>query len=324
MADRIRWGILSTGHIAEAFVSDLRLLPDAEAVAVGSRSSEAAAAFARRFGIERAHGTWQALVDDPEVDAIYVATPHHAHFEASLLCVRAGKATLTEKPFTLDVPTSETLIETARANGVFIMEAMWMRCIPAIRRIAGMIADGVIGEVTSVHADFGLSGPFDESHRLRAKALGGGALLDLGVYPITFAQLFLGVPATIDAWARLSPAGIDENTGVVLGYESGALAALTCSIVGDTARRGVVTGTEGRFEVPRDFYRPAGFTLWRGDEAEQVDLPFEGLGYHFEAAEVHRCLREGLLESPIVPHAETLSIMHTMDTVRAKIGVSYG
>src|SRR6185369_8803339 len=144
----------------------------------------------------------------------------------------------------------ETLVETARANGVFLMEAMWTRCIPATHRIAGMIADGAIGEVTAVHADFGIAGPLDEGHRLRAKALGGGALLDLGVYPITFAHLFLGVPASIEAWARLSPAGIDENTGVLRGYESGAVAALTCSIVGDTARRAVITGTDGRIEVP--------------------------------------------------------------------------
>jgi predicted dehydrogenase len=203
------------------------------------------------------------------------------------------------------------------------MEAMWTRCIPATHRIAGMLADGVIGEVTAVHADFGIAGPFDEGHRLRAKALGGGALLDLGVYPITFAHLFLGSPASVEAWARLSPAGIDENTGVLLGYESGAMAALTCSIVGDTARRAVVTGTEGRIEVPRSFFRPVGFTLWRGEEAEQIDVPFDGLGYHFEAAEVHRCLREGLVESPVIPHAETLAVMRTMDAVRAKIGVSY-
>jgi predicted dehydrogenase len=323
MADRVRWGILSTGHIAEAFVSDLQRMPDAEVVAVGSRSTEAAEVFARRFGIERAHGSWQALADDPDVDAVYVATPHHAHFEASLLAVRAGKATLTEKPFTLDAPSAQLLIETAQANGVFLMEAMWMRCIPAIRRIAGMIADGAIGDVTAVHADFGLQGPFDETHRLRARALGGGALLDLGVYPITFAQLFLGTPTTIEAWARLSPAGVDENTGILLGYDSGALAVLTCSLIGDTARRAVVTGTAGRFEVPRGFFRPTEFTLWRGAESERVELPFDGLGYHFEAAEVHRCLREGLLESPVLPHAETLAVMRTLDAVRVKIGVSY-
>jgi len=323
MAERIRWGILSTGWIAESFVHGLRQLPDAELAAVGSRSVEAAQAFADRFGFARAHGTWQALAADPEVDVIYVATPHHAHFDATMTCLQAGKAALTEKPFTLDRATSETLVETARSNGVFLMEAMWMRCIPAIRRIAGLISDGVIGDVVNVQADFGLQGPVDESHRLRNRALGGGALLDLGVYPVTFAHLFLGAPSSVQAWAQLTAGGVDENTGLVLGYDSGATAVLSCSLTGDTSRRGVITGRLGRIEVPREFYHPRGFAVVRGGDVEQVDVPYEGHGYHFEAEEVQRCLREGLLESPLIPHSETLSVMRTLDLARAQIGVTY-
>jgi predicted dehydrogenase len=323
IAERVRWGILSTGSIASAFVDDLRGMPDAEVVAVGSRSTEAATAFAKRHGIERAHGTWQALAEDPDVDVVYIATPHHAHYEATMLCLTAGRPTLTEKAFTLDLATAEELVETARTAGVFLMEAMWMRCIPAVRRAAGLVGDGAIGDVTTVHADFGLQGPFEETNRLRARALGGGALLDLGVYPVTFAQLFLGAPSSIAAWAQLTEGGVDENTGVLLGYDSGALATLSCSLVGETPRRATVTGTLGRIDFPRDFWSPRGFTLWRGGEAEEISVPFDGAGYHFEAAEVHRCLREGLLESPLVPHAETLAVMQTLDAVRAKIGVSY-
>jgi predicted dehydrogenase len=201
---------------------------------------------------------------------------------------------------------------------------MWMRCFPGIQTVCGLIADGAIGEVTAVHADFGLPGPVDSTHRLRARELGGGALLDLGVYPVTFAHLILGPPDQIRAWARLTPEGVDENTGMIFGYASGAVAALTCSLVGDTRRAAVVTGTRGRIELPRNFYRPAGFTLVRGTaEPEWIPFPFEGLGYHFEAAEVHRCLRDGLVESPVIPHAETLAVMQTLDAVRAKIGVSY-
>jgi predicted dehydrogenase len=323
MADRIRWGILSTGSIASAFVDDLRLLPDAEVAAVGSRTTESAERFAKVHGIPRAHGSWQALVDDPEVDAIYVATPHTAHFDATMLSLAAGKATLTEKPFTLDVASSELLVETARERGVFLMEAMWMRCIPAIRAMVDLVAAGAIGEPTAVHADFGLSGPFDESHRLRSRALGGGALYDLGIYPVTFAHLFLGAPAGVQAWARMTPGGVDENTGILLGYDSGALAALTCSLIGDSPRRATVTGTTGRIEVDRDFFHPHGYTIWRGGEAETVDLPFEGAGYHFEASEVHRCLREGLTESPLIPLAETLEILTVLDVVRVKVGIDY-
>lgn len=319
----MRWGILSTGWIAEQFVTDLRHLPDAEAVAVGSRTPASARAFADRFGIPRAHGSWAALVADPDVDAIYVATPHHAHFEASMLSLTAGKATLTEKPITLDFGGAEKLIKTAHGNGVFLMEAMWMRCIPAIRRAAGMIADGVIGDVTTVQADFGLPGPFSEPHRLVTKALGGGALLDLGIYPVTFAHLFLGVPQRIEAWASLTEGGVDDNTGMVFGYDSGALAMLACSLTGDTPRTATITGTLGRIEFRRGFFNPQGFTLWHGETAEEVAQPFPGKGYHFEVAEVQRCVSEGLLESPLIPHAETLAVMRTLDAVRSKIGVTY-
>lgn len=323
MTDRIRWGILSTGSIASTFVNDLRLLPDATVAAVGSRTAESADRFAAKHGIPRAHGSWQALVEDPEVDAIYVATPHTAHFDATMLSLAAGKATLTEKPFTLDVASSQTLADTARAGGVFLMEAMWTRCIPAVRRMVELVADGAIGSLTAVHADFGMQAPQDPSHRLWDRALGGGALYDVGIYPVTFAHLFLGRPASVQAWARLSPGGVDQNTGILLGYDSGAVAALTCSLVGDSARRATITGTTGRIEVPRDFFHPAGFTIWHGEDPETVELPFEGAGYQFEADEVHRCLREGLTESPLVPLASTLEILSVLDDVRVKVGLSY-
>jgi predicted dehydrogenase len=324
MSEPIRWGILATGDIARAFVSDLSLMPDAEVTAVGSRSQEAADRFAAAHDIPRAYGSWEALARDPDVDVIYVATPHSAHHAASLACLRAGKAVLCEKPFTLNLAQTEELVETARSNEVFLMEAMWMRCFPAIHMICGLVADGAIGDVTAVQADFGVSGTFDVTHRLRAPELGGGALLDLGVYPVTFAHIMLGPPDRVEAWAQLTPEGVDANTGMTFGYASGALASLTCSLVGDTPRTATVTGTRGRIELPRDFYRPAGFTIVRGDaEPEYVPIPFDGLGYHFEAAEVQRCLREGLIESPVAPLAESLAVMSTLDAVRERIGVDY-
>jgi predicted dehydrogenase len=323
MTDRIRWGILSTGSIAATFAEDLRLLPDAELVAVGSRTTESAERFAATHGAARAHGSWRALVEDPEVDAIYVATPHSAHHEAAMLALRAGKATLCEKPFTLAVTEAEELVETARAGGVFLMEAMWMRCIPAIRRMVELVRDGAIGDPVAVHADFGMQGPFPEDSRLRDRKLGGGALYDVGIYPVTFAHLFLGAPGSVQAWARMSAGGVDENTGMLFGYDTGAVAALTCSLLGDTARTGSITGTLGRIDVRRDFFHPRGFTLWRGDEAEEFDLPYEGRGYQFEAAEVHRCLREGRLDSPLVPLAETIEILRLLTEVSGIIGLDY-
>ncbi len=323
-ATPIRWGILATGGIARSFTEDLALLPDAEVVAVGSRSAEAARVFADAHGIPRAYGSWPALADDPDVDVIYVATPHNAHHAAAKLCLEAGKAVLCEKPLTLDLATAEDLVATARAKGVFFMEAMWTRTNPVIRQVVALVADGEIGEVTAVTADFGLAGPFPPEHRLRARELGGGALLDLGVYPVTLAHLFLGAPATVLAWASLNPEGTDRNTGLVLGYASGAVATLHCGIVGETSQRATITGTLGRIELPRHFYKPESYTVVRGDQAQETQVPVRGNGLGYEAEEVMRCLRAGLLESPLIPHAATLDVMRTLDQAREQLGVAYG
>lgn len=200
-----RWGILGTGGIASTFATDLPLADGSELAAVGSRTLDAATEFADRHGFARAHGSWAELAADPEVDVIYVATPHAFHEAAAMTCLRAGNAVLCEKPMTLDRASSELLVAEARAQSVFLMEAMWMRCNPAIREITGLIAAGAIGTVTAVHADFGLRGPFDPAHRLRNPALGGGALLDLGVYPLNLAHLILGDPASVQSWATLTP-----------------------------------------------------------------------------------------------------------------------
>jgi predicted dehydrogenase len=320
----IRWGILATGWIASRFVADLRTMPDAEVLAVGSRAVDTARAFAQTYGIPRAYGSWAELAADPDVDVVYVATPHASHFAAAMTCVRAGRAVLCEKPFTLDAATAAELIDTARQNRVFVMEAMWTRCDPAILHARELVADGAIGEVTTVRADFGLAGPFAATHRLRARALGGGALLDLGVYPITIAHLFLGAPDHIRAWAKLSDDGVDENTGIVFGYDSGAVAALTCGLVGATPTTAAITGTRGRIELADPFFRPPSFALQRaGAPAEILPWPVDGTGYQYEAAEVHRCLRAGEIESTLVPHAATLEVMGLLDAIRAEVGVAY-
>jgi len=319
-----RWGILATGHIAATFVQDLRLLPDAEVVAVGSRTPATARAFADRHGVPRAYGSWQEFAADDEIDVVYVATPHAAHFDATMACLSAGKAVLCEKPITLDRASAQQLVDTARANRRFLMEAMWMRCNPVVLRILELIADGAIGEVTAVQADFGVGGPFPPEHRMRARALGGGALLDLGVYPVSLAHLLLGVPDEIRAWAKISPEGVDENTGMVLGYDSGAVASLTCGMIGATPVAATITGRTGRIELSPPFYRPGVVTLHRaGADPELLPVDLTGSGYQHEAAEVQRCLAAGLLESPLVPHAATLEVMALLDTVREQIGVSY-
>jgi predicted dehydrogenase len=324
----IRWGILATGFIAAQFTEDLDLLPDAKIAAVGSRSLGAAELFAEKHAIPRAHGSWQELAEDPEVDVVYVANPHSAHHAAASLCLQAGKAVLCEKPLTLDLPTAEDLIQTARASGLFFMEAMWMRTNPAIRRVVDLVSNGAIGEVTHVYGDFGVQGPFPPSHRMRARELGGGALLDLGVYVVSLAHLLLGAPDSVHAWASLTPEGTDQNTGLILGYRSGAVATLHCGFVGETGQRATITGTEGRIEIARSFYRPEAFTLVRASRpenpvAELIEVRCRGNGMGYEAEEVMRCMRAGLIESPLVPHATTLDVMRTLDLARAQIGVTY-
>lgn len=324
---RVRWGILATGGIAAAFTADLVDLPDAEVVAVASRSEDSAKTFAERFGIPRAYGDWRALAEDADVDVVYVATPHSAHRTAAGMCLEAGRNVLCEKPFTLNVREAEELVALARERGRFLMEAMWTYCNPVVRRLAAMVRDGAIGEVRTVHADFGILGPLAPTHRLRDPAQGGGALLDLGVYPISFAHLLLGEPSDVTAKAVLSKEGVDLQTGALLSWESGALASVHCSIVGGTATSASVTGSEGRIDIPDGFFFADRFVLHReGREPEVFTAdPADGPrgSFRHEAREVMRALRAGETESPLVPLDGTLAVMRTLDAIRDRIGVRY-
>lgn len=323
----VRWGILATGGIATAFTADLVDLPDAEVVAVASRTQDSADAFAERFGIPRAYGDWNALAEDGDIDVVYVATPHSAHRAAAGLCLEAGHNVLCEKAFTLNAREAGELVALARARGSFLMEAMWMYCNPLVRRLKALVDDGAIGEVRHVQADFGLAGPFPPSHRLRDPAQGGGSLLDLGVYPVSFAQLLLGEPSDVAARATLSAEGVDLQTGALLSWDDGALASLHCSIVGGTATAASVTGSQGRIDVPYGFFFPDRFVLHRDGRdpqeftADPADGPRNSLRH--EAAEVMRALRAGETESPLVPLDGTLAVMRTLDAVRDRIGVRY-
>ncbi len=322
----VRWGILATGRIATNFTEDLQLIPDGDqiAVAVGSRSAGPAEEFAAAHGIARAHSSWQALADDPDVDVVYVATPHNAHFAATKLMLEAGKPVLCEKPFTVTAAATRELIELARSRGVFLAEAMWMRANPAIRRAAELVASGAIGELKSVHAEFCIRAPQDNAHRLRNPDLAGGALLDLGVYPVTLAQLLLGAPTSVQATAKLTELGVDETTGVLLGYASGAHAALSCSIAGSGPVNSLIIGETGHIELPPQFHHPQTLTLrpYDGDTVVE-EYAFDGNGLRFQAIEVARCLRAGLTESPLLPLDGTQAVMDVMDAVLKMVGVTY-
>ncbi|MFI2409767.1 Gfo/Idh/MocA family protein [Streptomyces sp. NPDC018947] len=324
---RVRWGILSTGAMAATFTADLVDLPDAEVVAVASRTKASAKEFAERFGIPRAYGDWESLARDEDVDVVYVATPHAAHRAAAGLCLAAGRNVLCEKPFTLNAREAGELVALARERGSFLMEAMWMYCNPLVRRMRALVEDGAIGEVRSVQADFGLAGPFPPAHRLRDPAQGGGALLDLGVYPVSFAQLLLGEPSDVTARAVLSDEGVDLQTGALLSYESGALASVHCSIIGGTPNSASVTGSRGRIDVPDGFFSPDRFVLHREGAAPEEFLadPADGprASLRHEAREVMRALRAGESGSPLVPLDGTLAVMRTLDAIRDRVGVRY-
>ncbi|WP_225845148.1 Gfo/Idh/MocA family protein [Streptomyces sp. HPF1205] len=326
---KVRWGILATGGIAATFTEALQTMPDAEVVAVASRRPESAKAFGERYGIGRTYGDWARLAADDEVDVVYVATPHSAHRAAAGLCLEAGKPVLCEKAFTLNTREAQELVDLARGRGLFLMEAMWTYCNPLIRHMVTLVAEGAVGEVRHVSAHFGFSGVFGPTHRLRDPAQGGGALLDLGVYPVSFAHLFLGEPDHVAAWAHLTPERVDENTTISLGWNSGAVASLSCSITADTGAPAVVAGTGGRIEIPDGFFHADRFVLHRpGHAPHTVHLsdvhpdPDRSTMRH-EAAEVARCLRAGLTESPLVPLDGSLAVMRTLDAIRDRVGVRY-
>lgn len=319
----VRWGILATGRIARDFAAGLALLPDAAIAAVGARRLASAEEFAATYGVRRAHEGYAALVADPEVDVVYVASPHGLHREHVLLALEAGKPVLCEKALTLTGDEAAVLVAEARRRGLFLMEAMWMRCNPVIRRVQQLLATGELGSVTQVRADLGWYVDLPPTDRLLDPGLGGGALLDMGVYTLTFAHLFLGEPDVVAAVAGLSPAGVDLNVAMSLGYATGAVASLSTSMTGPTPRTGSITTERGRFDFGDSFHHPARVTWTSEGHTETVEEPIIGTGLAHEAAEVMRCLRAGETESPLVPLDETVAIMRLMDGIRTQIGVTY-
>lgn len=320
----IRWGVIGTGGIASAFTRAVGLLDGTEVVAVGSRSREGADRFAAEHGLRRAHPAYASLVSDDAVDAVYVATPHPGHHDAALLAIEAGKAVLVEKPFTMDAAEAASLVAAARARGVFLMEAMWSRFVPHMARVRELLASGELGDVRAVIADHGQWFADDPTHRLFAPTLGGGALLDLGVYPVSFASMVLGTPARVTAVSDAAGTGVDATTSIVLQHEGGAHAVLTTTLSAVSPTRAAIVGTEARVEIGSPFYAVPSVTVTRRDgSVEGGDEPRESHGLRYEAAEVVRCLREGLLESDLMPLDETVSIMGTLDEVRRQIGLVY-
>lgn len=318
----IRWGILATGNIARSFATDLALVADTELMAVGSRREAAAQEFAAEFGARRAYGSYEAVVADPDVDVVYVATPHARHRADVELCLSAGKAVLCEKALALNARDAQAMVDDARSRGLFLMEAMWMRCNPTILAALRMVRSGAIGDVTAVGADFGFRAEGPPTSRLFDPALGASAILDIGIYPITFGWLFLGEPVTIASAGTLSDRGIDLACGAVLSYAAGATATLSCTMLAATPGRAYVAGTGGCLEFGPSFQTSRSFMEVSGDRARQHSFDVQGRGYVHEIEEVHQCLRAGRTESSLVPLDDTVALMHQMDLIRAQVGSS--
>jgi predicted dehydrogenase len=313
----LRWGILGTGLIARTFAGDLRLTESSIISAVGSRSQGSADQFADAFGIEGRHASYESLVADPSVDVVYVATPHPMHRDNAILALRAGKPVLVEKPFAMNEAEAAEIVEVARQTGLFAMEAMWTRFLPHIAVVRDWLAQGTLGEIVTVTADHGQWFAEDAGFRLFAPELGGGALLDLGIYPVSFASMVLGAPDRVAAIIDPAFTGVDAQTSMLFGYESGAHAVLTCTLRAKSPTRASIVGTDARIEIDGDFYAPATVTLIpRQGDPTRIPSSHEGRGLRHQADEVARRLAAGDLESPLMPLDETISIMQTMDTVR--------
>jgi len=320
----LRWGILGPGFISTTQTEDL--IGNGFAVsAVGSRSDASAREFADRFGIRTAHGSYRELVNDPDVDIVYIGTPHSLHYEQARLALEAGKHVLVEKAFTVTAEQAAVLVELAEVSGLVLLEAMWTRFLPHMMRIREVIAAGTIGEVRTLIADHNQKLPTDPAHRLNDPALAGGALLDLGIYPVSFAWDLFGPPATIQASASMSATGVDRQTAIILGYKSGAQAVLHTALDTSGPNTATILGCDGWIAIDSVWYAPTGFTVFdsAGAVIERFDQKVTPRGMQFQAAELERLVEAGLTAGTVLPPAETVAIMGTLDAIRNQIGLEY-
>lgn len=325
MDKKINWGIIGLGKIAHKFVQGLSLLPDAQLWAVASRSQEKANDFAQKYQATKAYGTYEAIVQDPEVDVIYIATPHTLHYENTLMCLEHKKAVLCEKPLAMNLAQVQEMVNKARQQETFFMEALWSRFLPSFQKVQEIINSGVLGEITGLQADFGFKAPYNVEGRLFNKKLGGGALLDVGIYPLFFATFLLGRPQSLQAKAYFGQTHVDEHCGMLLSYDSGAIATLSCSITSNNSIEANIFGTEKRLKLTNPFYKPHTkiSLIEKHTEEQAVEFTSEGNGYNYEASEVMHCLRKQQIESNIMSHQDSIFLMEMLDWVREEAGIHY-
>jgi predicted dehydrogenase len=322
--NQFRWGIIGTGGIARAFATDISLLDDQIVAAVGSRNLQKAESFVKNIPGAKAYGSYEELMKDSQIDAIYVATPHPSHKENVISALNASKPVLCEKPFAVNVAQAKEMVAAAKANNVALMEAMWARFLPHYSKIREIVSSGVLGQITTIHADHGQRLADQNIPRLVEPSLAGGALLDLGIYPISFAHMILGVPQSITATAVFTNKGVDAQSSMIFDYSNGAQAVLNTTMIAQTPCTAVIAGLNGFLEVNRTFYNPTSMRLTLFD-GTTIDFPsdYKGHGLREQAVEFARVVKSGAKESPILAWADTIAIMEIMDTVRSQIGLKY-
>jgi predicted dehydrogenase len=322
--DTIRWGIMGASRIAAAFVDAVGEAQGGEVTAIGSSSPERAEDFGSRHGIPHRHGTYEDVAADPAVDAVYVATTNDSHLATTLMSIAHDKPVLCEKPFALNGTQARQMVSAARRANLFLMEAMWMRFQPATDRLQEIVRSGTIGEICTIHADFGFPAGPHASGRLFDPGMGGGTILDLGVYVVTLATMLLGPPDRVSAQIERFDSGVDRQAGIVLHHGEGGMSTLGISFVSDTSTEAVISGPKGRVRMHAPFHHSPMLTLERRESvAQTIDTSYEGSGYRFEVEEVHRCLRAGLAESPKMPLDDTLAVMDVLDGIRAQVGLVF-
>ena len=324
MNTKFNWGIIGTGGIANAFAKDLSYLKDHRIAAVGSRTIINAQNFASKYSGCVGYASYSELVEDATLDGIYIATPQNFHVEHTILALDAGKPVLCEKPFAINTSEVELMVNTAIQNQLTLIEAMWTRFLPHIEIVRKIIESGVLGNIHTLQADHGQHLSESNKPRLWEPALGGGALLDLGIYVVSFAHLILGVPDKITAKSNFTDKGVDEQTSAIFEYKNGAQAILNTTLRNSTPCRAIVSGVNGWLEIDRTFYNPAAMRVVLHD-GTKTEYPnnYKGHGLREQAIEFSRCVRSGLIESPLMPHSESIAVMRSMDEIRRKIGLHY-
>jgi len=324
MTEKVRLGILGTGNMAHQFASGLQHAENVELAAVGSRGRETAGRFAREFGLHRQYSDYAGLASDPEIDLVYVSTPHSCHVQNTLMCLEAGKAVICEKPFAINAGEARVMIDTARERQVFLMEAMWTRFIPSVIKLRELLSENTIGRVQLMIAGGAYMPAFDANAYLFRPDLGGGVLLDAGVYLVSMASMIFGAPARILAAGNIGDNGTDEQVALLLQHENEAIANLYVSLRAKASPDLTLLGDRGRIYLHAPIFAPPALTVSiYGEPDEVLELPFAGNGYQFQAIEAANCMLAGQIESPVMPLDETLSIMQTMDAARAQLGLIY-